>query len=1135
MLLNRRRTLELCITLADASTSRTRSSLRRRKVRLPAISLASKLCSLRVNAVDEHSRLGGQSARCILAVVSRGICGRHREELVRRRALRYCINGDIGTMFEKDIYQLIRGLRAHKGTEREYIQESLKECRKEVKTQDMDQKATALLKLVYLEMFGHDMSWASFNVLEVMSSPKYLQKRVGYLAAVQSFRPDTEVLMLAENLLKKDINSPDKATMALPLITIPHVINPSMANSLLTDLIPRLSHSHPAVRKKTIVTLYRLALVYPETLRPTWPKIKERLQDENEDPSVTAAIVNVVCELGWRRPQDFLPLAPRLFELLTSGNNNWMAIKIIKLFSVLTGLEPRLVKKLLPPLTQIIKTTPAMSLLYECINGIIQGGIMEAAEGTTEGGEIARLCVNKLRAMLVVEGDPNLRYVALLAFAKITLSHPDLVAQHQDVILECIDDPDISIRTRALDLVIGMVNANTLQTVVERLLRQLRTAGAVSALGEPSNDRSDHDGIVPMAYEDEDDAREAIKTKEKKSTEAPPLPDEYRCSVIERILGMCSKDVYANMSDFEWYLGVLVELVKQCPAAATPSTAAPQQAASTSQKLNVSDAIGLELLSVSVRVKAVRPEAAAAAQSLILLDSRDQLFPAASASAQGVLASAAFIAGEYASMLPDPTGVLTSLLHSSSAHLPSNVLISYLQAIPKVFARLTSDQHAAWTSSRRSSTTLLIARMTNSLEPLTLHPNLEVQERAVEYLDLLRLAAEAVSGHSTLDEGGNADPPLMLTQAIPSLFMGMELNPVAPTAIAKVPLAAELDLEAPINDNLNMILQQAEYDTDYNDANDEVYTFYHEKPNQTTMNAVRPAIDSLEAPNGARTSSFQGNELSLDPETLRKQKAERKERYKDDPYYIDPERSSGSSTPMHSILRSTNGEVLDVDAIPVMELKLDDKETVPEQERGVRFRPVRKPKQKVEIARDETLGSDDIPTQAPMTQSRPAGSRLKKSLLGTDSSGLSSLSLSEAVKNGQLDIERQQAEEEEMSKAMQEVERLRLEMQRAQERVQPRGVSEEGTVVKRKKKKAARVEIVGDDGARVPDGEEQVVAVRRKKKKKERPPDGEAVVVQETITPPEVVSDAAVPAKTKRKKKRQVTFDEVGDDGKADE
>jgi AP-3 complex subunit delta len=112
-----------------------------------------------------------------------------------------------------------------------------------------------------------------------------------------------------------------------------------MANSLLTDLLPRLTHTHPNIRKKTIVTLYRLALVYPDTLRPAWPKIKERLLDEGEDPSVTAAIVNVVCELGWRRPQDFLPLAPRLFDLLVESENNWMAIKIIKLVCLSLSLS----------------------------------------------------------------------------------------------------------------------------------------------------------------------------------------------------------------------------------------------------------------------------------------------------------------------------------------------------------------------------------------------------------------------------------------------------------------------------------------------------------------------------------------------------------------------------------------------------------------------------------------------------------------------------------------------------------------------------------------------------------------------------------------------------------------------------
>jgi hypothetical protein len=57
--------------------------------------------------------------------------------------------------------------------------------------------------LSQLDMLGYDMSWASFNVVEVMSSPRFHLKSVGYLAAVQSFDQETDVLMLTTNLLKK--------------------------------------------------------------------------------------------------------------------------------------------------------------------------------------------------------------------------------------------------------------------------------------------------------------------------------------------------------------------------------------------------------------------------------------------------------------------------------------------------------------------------------------------------------------------------------------------------------------------------------------------------------------------------------------------------------------------------------------------------------------------------------------------------------------------------------------------------------------------------------------------------------------------------------------------------------------------
>ena len=52
-------------------------------------------------------------------------------------------------------------------------------------------------------MLGYKMGWASFHVVEVMSSPRFHLKSMGYLAATQSFEQDTDVLMLTTNLLKK--------------------------------------------------------------------------------------------------------------------------------------------------------------------------------------------------------------------------------------------------------------------------------------------------------------------------------------------------------------------------------------------------------------------------------------------------------------------------------------------------------------------------------------------------------------------------------------------------------------------------------------------------------------------------------------------------------------------------------------------------------------------------------------------------------------------------------------------------------------------------------------------------------------------------------------------------------------------
>lgn len=47
--------------------------------------------------------------------------------------------------------------------------------------------------LIQIQMLGYDISWAGFNIIEVMSSSKFTHKRIGYLAASQCFHADSEV------------------------------------------------------------------------------------------------------------------------------------------------------------------------------------------------------------------------------------------------------------------------------------------------------------------------------------------------------------------------------------------------------------------------------------------------------------------------------------------------------------------------------------------------------------------------------------------------------------------------------------------------------------------------------------------------------------------------------------------------------------------------------------------------------------------------------------------------------------------------------------------------------------------------------------------------------------------------------
>ncbi|KAF9990706.1 AP-3 complex subunit delta [Mortierella antarctica] len=767
-------------------------------------------------------------------------------------------------LFAHTLTDLIRGIRQNKKNEQAYIAKEIADIRLELRRNDPDLKAQAIAKLTYLQMMGYDMSWASFHVVEVMSSPKFLYKGIGYLGAVQSFSQETDVLMLTTNLIKKDLASSNASEIGVAINGLSHILTPDLARDLCADLVAMLNHSRPIVRKKVLLVLYKVFLKYPEGLRLSFSRMKERLEDP--DPSVVSAAVNVICELARRNPKNYLSLAPQLFKLLTTSSNNWMLIKIIKLFAALTPYEPRLTKKLLPPITTLIQTTPAMSLLYECIHTVIAGGML-ATTGSGSNAEsantLAATCVTKLRTFLE-DPDQNLKYISLLALTKILPTHPHLVGDHKDIILKCIDDPDISIRMRALDLIVGMANKKNLTEIVKRLISHLLPAN--------ESESSINSGAAATALMD-------------------PV---YRADIIRRIVFICSQNSYANITNFEWYLAVLSDLTNVAG-------------------VNVGDLLMQQFMDVGVRVKSARPYTVKLMMRL-LADTKLTEPDSPEDSNSMVLLAAAWLTGEYCSLLEAPEDALGLLSQKSTAKLDPAIQATYLQSILKIFAYWMNSLQYSWTEEARQSLVEMVDLLREGIKEMYgRSPDLEVQERACNVSVILDIIAEhaprtplkianSISFAPTMPK-----PPAVLGSLYP-LFFNQELNPVAPKAQKKVPVPEGLDLDSWIHEPVPDPEPESSDDDDFLNERGSGQGYKWDGDDSGTRKSKKKGKKGKDNEDSKESS-----------EAKAKRKAERRERQKHDPYYI-----GGDSSPKS---QKKSQDDLDIDSIPFVQLSMDGFET----------------------------------------------------------------------------------------------------------------------------------------------------------------------------------------------------------------
>ncbi|KAL5174633.1 AP-3 complex subunit delta [Glycine soja] len=406
-------------------------------------------------------------------------------------------------LFQRTLEDLIKGLRLQLIGESTFISNATEEIRREVKSTDQHTKSTALQKLSYLSaVHAVDMSWACFHVVEVMSSSKFAHKRIGYHAASQSFNDNTPVLLLITNQLRKDLSSTNHFEVSLALDLLSRIATLDLARDLTPEVFKLLSTARVFIRKKAIAVVLRVFDKYPDAVRVCFKRLVENL--ESSDPQVVTAVIGVFCELAAKDPGSYLPLAPEFYRILVDSKNNWVLIKVLKVFAKLAPLEPRLGKRIVEPVCDHMGRSGAKSLVFECVRTVLTS--------LSDYESAVKLAVEKVRELLV-DQDPNLRYLGLQALSVATPEHLWAVIENKEAVVKSLSDDDSNIKIESLRLLMAMVSESHVADISRVLLNY------------------------------------ALKSD-----------PEFSNQILGSILTTCCRNVYEIVVDFDWYVSLLGEM-----------------------------------------------------------------------------------------------------------------------------------------------------------------------------------------------------------------------------------------------------------------------------------------------------------------------------------------------------------------------------------------------------------------------------------------------------------------------------------------------------------------------------------------------------------------------------------------------
>lgn len=123
-----------------------------------------------------------------------------------------------------------------------------------------------IIRLVYVEMLGHDASFGYIHAVKMTHDDNLLLKRTGYLAVTLFLNEDHDLIILIVNTIQKDLKSDNYLVVCAALNAVCRLINEETIPAVLPQIVELLGHSKEAVRKKAIMALHRFHQKSPSSV-----------------------------------------------------------------------------------------------------------------------------------------------------------------------------------------------------------------------------------------------------------------------------------------------------------------------------------------------------------------------------------------------------------------------------------------------------------------------------------------------------------------------------------------------------------------------------------------------------------------------------------------------------------------------------------------------------------------------------------------------------------------------------------------------------------------------------------------------------------------------------------------------------